>query len=118
MTETNEIIDPGLGGGIPKNLPNATATLVLGICSIVGCIFYGLPGIACGIIAIVLHSKDKKVYLTDPEAYRKSYGNSKAGLVTGIIGLSLSLLWVMYLVIVFAFVGAAFTAAMSEANAM
>lgn len=118
MTETNDIIDPGVGGGLPKTLPNATATLVLGICSIVGCFLYGIPGIACGIIAIVLHGKDKKIYQTDPEAYRKSYGNSKAGLITGIIGLSLSILWIIYLIAIFAFFGAALTAAMSEANAM
>lgn len=118
MSESNDVLDPGVGGGVPKALPNATATLVLGICSIVGCFLYGIPGIVCGIIAIVLHGKDKKVYATDPEGYRKSFGNSKAGLVCGIIGLSLSILWLLYLVVVIVFFGAALTAAMSEAGAM
>lgn len=45
-----------------KTLPNATATLVLGIISIVTCWLYGVPGLICGIIALVLFAKDKKIY--------------------------------------------------------
>ncbi len=91
-----------------KNLPNATAALVLGIISIVTCWLYGIPGIICGIIAIILHNKDKKIYLEDPTAYQQSYKNSKAGLVCGIIGLCLSALFILYIVIVLVAVGTAF----------
>ena len=41
-------------------LPNATAVLVLGIISIVGCFCYGIVGLICGIIALILASKAKK----------------------------------------------------------
>lgn len=91
-----------------KNLPNATAALVLGIISIVTCWLYGIPGIICGIIAIILHNKDKKIYLEDPTAYQQSYKNSKAGLVCGIIGLCLSALFILYIVVVLVVIGSAF----------
>ena len=41
-------------GSQPANLPNATAALVLGIISIVGALCYGIVGIICGIIGLVL----------------------------------------------------------------
>ncbi|HIP32047.1 MAG TPA: DUF4190 domain-containing protein [Crocinitomicaceae bacterium] len=79
-------------------LPNATATLVLGILSIVGCLFWGLPGLICGIIAIALYSKDKKLYKTDPNHYAMSFKNSQAGFICGIIGTILSSLLVLYFI--------------------
>ena len=59
----DELLDPNISnqnnfqGGGQRTLPNSTAVLVLGIISIVGCIFYGVPGLVCGIIAIFLHKK-------------------------------------------------------------
>ncbi|MGV3630387.1 MAG: CCC motif membrane protein [Bacteroidota bacterium] len=91
-----------------KTLPNATASLVLGIISIATCWIYGLPGIVCGIIAIVLHNKDKKIYMDDPQSYQMSYKNLKAGYICGIIGLSLSAFFILYIIVVFALVGTAF----------
>lgn len=103
--EHDDLLDPtvnqGTGGG-NQQLPNATAVLVLGIVSIVGCIFYAIPGIVCGIIAIVLHNKDKQIYASNPTAFETSFKNSKAGNICAIIGLSLSLLYlliILYLVI-------------------
>jgi hypothetical protein len=98
----NDILDPG--SLLQKPLPNATATLVLGIISLVTCIFYGVPGIACGIIAIILHKKDKQLYLSNPPVYEMSYKNSKAGFICGIIGLSLSVLFILFLMIYFFFI--------------
>ncbi|MCE3294929.1 MAG: hypothetical protein K0R65_643 [Crocinitomicaceae bacterium] len=91
-----------------KVLPNATATLVLGIISIATCWIYGLPGLICGIIAIVLHNKDKKIYMEDPQSYEASYKNLKAGYICGIIGLSLSALFILYIIIVLSILGTAF----------
>lgn len=97
MEDTNDLLDPSAGSdqnyGLGKPLPNATATLVLGICSIVGCLFYGVPGLICGIIALVLHGKDKKVYATNPGAYAGSFKNAKAGYVCAVIGTSLSAIY-------------------------
>jgi len=105
MEDTNDLLDPAAGSnnyGLGKPLPNATATLVLGICSIVGCLFYGIPGLICGIIALILHQKDKKLNATDPAAYAASYKNAKAGYVCAIIGTSLSALY--FITILFAFI--------------
>ncbi len=86
-----------------KSLPNATATLVLGIISIVGCFLYGIPGIICGIIAIALFQKDKKLYLANPNVYAQSFKNAKAGNVCAIIGLSLSAFYFLLIVLAFGF---------------
>ncbi|MBL1279606.1 MAG: DUF4190 domain-containing protein [Fluviicola sp.] len=107
MSELDDLLDPGVkdnqsgysGSGNGK-LPNATATLVLGIISIVGCILYGVPGLICGIIAIVLHSKDKKLYKTDTNHYAASYKNAQAGFICAIIGTILSGLMFLYFVII------------------
>lgn len=105
---SEDLLDPNInnaaGNGFNGNLPNATAVLVLGIVSIVGCIFYGVPGIVCGIIAIVLHKKDRQIYLTNPTAYEASFKNSKAGFICGIVGLSLSILFVLILIVYLVFI--------------
>lgn len=81
------------------NLPNATAVLVLGIISIVICVF----GFITAIIALVLHRKDKAIYLSNPTKYAASYKNSKAGNICAIIGLSLSVFMIIFYVIYFIF---------------
>lgn len=85
------------------DLPYATAVLVLGILSIATCWLYGIFGIALGIIAIVLHQKNRAVYLKNPSRHEKAFKNSKAGFICGIIGLSLSVLMIIYLVVVIVF---------------
>jgi hypothetical protein len=62
----------------------------LGIISIATCWLWGIPGSVCGIIALVLHKKDKALYLSDPERFENSFKTSKAGFICGIVGLSLS----------------------------
>jgi len=106
MSNNNDLLDPSTSTDIGnKQLPNATATLVLGICSIVGCLFYGIPGLICGIIALFLHKKDKMIYSSDPSVYESSFKNSKAGFICAIIGISLSALYfiIALLAIIFAF---------------
>ncbi len=94
--------------GPQQNLPNATAVLVLGIISIVGCFCYGVVGIVCGIIALVLAKKDNRMYLVNPAMYRaSSYSNLKAGRVCAIIGLILSAIYLLLCIVVIAMVGMA-----------
>jgi hypothetical protein len=92
-----------------RPLPNGTAVLVLGIISIVvGCFCYGVAGIVCGIIAVVLANKDLKLYNADPTLYTTgSYSNVKNGRVCAIIGLSLSVVLVICWIIFFSIWGAA-----------
>ena len=85
-----------------KPLPNATATLVLGILSIVMCFI-------CGIIAMAISSNDKKLYQQDPQLYTSgSYEMIRAGRICSIISF-----WVwgffifIYIVIIFFAVGTA-----------
>ena len=83
-----------------QTLPNSTATLILGICSIVfGCFFIGL---ILGIIWLYLSGKGKQMYRSNPELY-DGYGALNAGRIMSIIGVILSGLYTIY----FIFVGAA-----------
>lgn len=106
-TGSNQPVNPMFGGS--KRLPNSTAVLVLGICSIFpGCICFGLVGIACSIIALVMAKKDLAAYNSNPsEYYLPSYNNLKAGRVCAIIGLCTSALILIFYVIYFAVIGAA-----------
>ena len=99
----DDLLDPSVksnsGSSVSGDkLPNANATLTLGIISIVGCLLYALPGLICGIIAIALHKKDKEIYKSDPVRFDASYKNAKAGFICGIIGLSLSAAYILFLV--------------------
>lgn len=98
----------GAGGNGNQPVPNATAVLVLGILSIVTCWLYGIPGLILGIIGMVLAGNAKKVYELNPSNYSQaSFNNLKAGRVCSIIGLSLSALYLLFVIIMLIFVGAA-----------
>ncbi len=95
---------------VQLSVPNSGAVLVLGIISIALCWCYGIVALACGIIALVLSNKALQLYKANPNAYTlTSYNNLKAGRICAIIGLCLSALMVVYIIIVFAFVGALFS---------
>lgn len=98
-----ETIDLGdSNGNTPKPLPNSTAVLVLGILSILGCFCYGIVGLILGIVALVLHKKDKELYLSNPTVYENSFKNSRAGYICAIIGLILGALYFLFFVGIFA----------------
>ncbi len=89
-----------------QQLPNATAVLVLGIISIVGCFCYGIIGLILGIIALVMSGKAKKMYADNPGLYTESsYKNMKAGRVCAIVGLCLSACYLIFFIIYIAIIG-------------
>lgn len=84
-------VDPGQGKGI--------ASMVLGICSILFCGAYGLVGLTCGIIGLILTKQSTELSGGVPNGF------AKAGKVCGIIGTILSglmLLYVIFFVCIFA----------------
>jgi hypothetical protein len=87
-----------------QKLPNATLVLVLGIISIVGCCCYGVIGLICGIIGLVLAKKDEVLYLANPTMY-SDYRNLKTGKILCYIGIVLSLLTVIYMVVLLMTIG-------------
>jgi hypothetical protein len=93
----------------PSNLPalpHATASLVLGILSLIFCFIYGLPGLILGVIGLVLANKDRSLYKLNPEMYSTtSYANSNAGRVCSLIGVILSALFLICIIIGIAFLG-------------
>lgn len=83
-------------------LPNATAVLVLGICSIVFACFF--VGFILGIIGIVLSSKPRKMSKANPELYDGA-GQVNAGFICSIIGTCLGVVYVIYWIVVVAILG-------------
>lgn len=110
MGELDDLLDPGINEGNNNNnpagyvhqqpIPNAVTVLVLGIISIVGCFLYGVPGLICGIIALSIHGKVKKIHATDPAKYRQSFNIAKAGFICAVIGTSLSALYFLIFVLI------------------
>ena len=83
-----------------RPLPNATASLVLGIISIVLCWCYGIVGFICGVIGLILAIKDSKTYKESPNSFTiSSINNYKAGLICSIIGTALSLLFLVVFIV-------------------
>ncbi len=104
-------------GNQPANLPNATAALVLGIISIVGALCYGIIGVICGIIGLVLANKDRKLYQATPELYSaSSYSTLNAGRTCSIIGVILGGIVVLIIIFYFIFFGALFMEALRSSN--
>lgn len=88
-------------------LPNANVVLALGIISIVGCCCYGVVGIVCAIIALVMAKSATNLYLADPGKFTESsYKNLNAGKICAWIGLIPSVIYILLLIgliIVFGF---------------
>ncbi|QDU34494.1 hypothetical protein KS4_25640 [Poriferisphaera corsica] len=69
----------------------AIASLILGIASIAGCMFYGIPSVICGPLAIIYAGKAKDQILRG-ERIPASMNMANAGKICGIIGLCIGLL--------------------------
>ena len=85
-----------------KDLPNSTAVLVLGILSIVlSCWYFSIIGVVLSIIALVLSSKDLTRYYSNPDQFTiSSYNNLKAGRVCAIIGLTVAIIFFIFMVLI------------------
>jgi hypothetical protein len=100
-----------------RPLPNATTVLVLGIVSIVTAFCYGIIGIVCGIIALVLAKKDMQMYKENPEEF-DGYSNLNAGRICAIVGLSLGcLMFLIFIVYIIFFASVLFPIISSAAAA-
>lgn len=102
----NDFMQPYNNSGQPqKALPNATAVLVLGIISIVICCCFG-TGIILSLIALYLAVKDRKLYHSTPGMYtEKSYSNLNTGRICAIIGIVLSVLFLVMMIYEFSIIG-------------
>jgi len=88
----------------------AIASMVLGICSIVTCMGYGVVGMPCAILAIVF-AKKARLAIQAGTAPASSQGMASAGKVCGWIGVALNslmlLLLAFYVLVVIGIIGAA-----------
>ncbi len=84
------------GGGSASG--KAIAALVLGICSIVGCMLYAIPGLVCGVLALNYSAKVRDEEYGSPQN-ASSQGMAKAGRICGIIGLCLSSLYALIIAV-------------------
>jgi len=106
---TAEGISTAYGPPVPSN-GKATASLVLGIIATVfafggcGCLGIQIIAIPCGILAIVFGNQVKQAASLDPSLLRE-LGKVKAGIITGWIGVGLSVVFVMGFLVFFLFAG-------------
>lgn len=106
MTTNYESVNNQDYQGAPESLPNATLILVLGIVSIIACCCYGLPGIICGIITLILAKTAINLYDQFPAKYtRSSYSNVQAGKICAIIALVLSVIMVLFYIYIIVVIG-------------
>jgi uncharacterized membrane protein len=96
--ENNTNLDMSAGKGTQPN-GMATASLVLGICSIVLCWLWFIAIIA-GILAIIFGIVAKNKIKENPALTGE--GAAKAGIITGIIGVALIVLVIIMVFVVFA----------------
>ena len=94
--------------GMANNAPRpsngkAIASMVLGICSFVGCMFYGLPGIACAVLAIVF-ARQVKQQFESGQTHESAMGMANAGRICGWIGLCLSIAMILLMIAYFVFI--------------
>jgi len=87
-----------------QKLPNATTVLILGIFSILICCCYGIFSIILGVVALVLANKDTKLYAENPSVYT-NYNNLKIGKILSIIGISLGVIYLIYVIVLFTTLG-------------
>lgn len=80
-----------------QKLPNSTLILVFGILSIVTCCCYGVVGLILGIVTIILAKKATQVYAENPDLY-SGFQNVKTGKVLAIIGIVLSVIYLLFCV--------------------
>ena len=99
-TNENTIIETSQNG--TENVPYSISVLVLGICSIVTCGCYGLPGLVCGIVALVQSKIGLTAYEENPSLYKEdSLKNLKAGKTCATIGVILSSIFFMVILVYF-----------------
>ena len=100
MNEMNQVPNQPANMQQLPALPNATASLVLGILSIVmfWCC-YGVIGLILGIIGLILGNKAVSLYKQSPGMYSEaSFKNANAGKICSIIGLALCALIVILII--------------------
>lgn len=86
-----------------QNIPNASGVLTLGILSILSlCCCGPFLGPILAIIALFLVPKAKREYNANPKLYKSaSYGSLKAGQICAIIGLSLCIFVIIYIIVAY-----------------
>jgi hypothetical protein len=88
------------GGGVRRDAEphRATLVLVLGIVSVVMFSFCGLIGLALGIMAWVMGARDLKK-MAAGEMDPAGEGNTRAGMICGIVGTILNVIWTLIMVL-------------------
>lgn len=95
-----------VGGAASAPLPNsgqAIASLVLGIVScVLFCLCYGVISIVCGILALVF-AKQAETEIAAGRANPAGRALAKAGLICGIVGICIAVLYLIAMIVVVAF---------------
>ena len=104
---------------IKKQLPNATAVMVIGILSVITSLCYGLIGIILGIVALAIAKKDMKAYQENPDGY-DNYSNLNTGRICAIVGICVGavifIIAIIYILFLFSYMFPFFESAINNAG--
>ena len=87
-----------------EKLPKSTASLILGIFSIITCFCYGLPGLILGIIGFIQGKQAIAINNENPDMY-EGVGNAKAGKVMSIIGIVFAVIYLIAIIWIVSYFG-------------
>ncbi len=87
-----------------EKLPKSTASLVLGIFSIITCFCYGLPGIILGVIGFMQAKQAIAINNENLDTY-EGVGNANAGKIMSIIGVVFGVIYLLVIVGVISYFG-------------
>jgi M penetrans paralogue family 26 len=87
-----------------QKLPKATLTIIFGLLSIMTCWVMGIVGLVFGIVALVISKKDLAILKENPKMYSNA-SNLLIGRVLGAIGITLSTLYLGFIIFVYTVIG-------------
>lgn len=92
-----------------RDLPNATAVLILGILALIFCWCYGFFGLILGIVAVVMAGGQRRLYMEAPSEYTESsFRNLNSGRICGIVAICISafimICWLLFVLGIFTLV--------------
>ncbi len=87
-----------------QKIKGAKTIVLLGFLSFLGCGLYAVPGTIISIWGFYKFKQVKAVYLTNPEIYKDSWVDARAGLILCILGFILSIVTFVWTLSLFGYI--------------
>ena len=87
-----------------QKIKGAKTIVLLGFLSFIGCGLYAVPGTIISIWGMIKFKQVKAIYQTDPELYKESWVDARAGLILCILGFILSIITLVWTLSLFGYI--------------